>query len=54
MILLNLQTKKQKAMPVLLDLSAAFGTIDKLTDFFYCRLETYFGLRKLDLKWLNS
>ena len=50
--IIKLTAKKQHFMLVLLDLSAAFDTIDK--DILYHRLRTYFGISNLALKWLNS
>ena len=50
--IIKLTAKKQHVMLVLLDLSAAFDTIDK--DILCYRLRTYFGISKLALKWLNS
>ena len=49
---IKLTAKKQHVMLVLLDLSAAFDTIDK--DILRHRLRTYFGISNLALKWLNS
>ena len=50
--IIKLKAKKQHVMLVLLDLSAAFDTIDK--DILCHRLRTYFGISNLALKWLNS
>ena len=50
--IIKLTAKKQHVMLVLLDLSAAFDTIDK--DILCHRLRTYFGISNLALKWFNS
>ena len=50
--IIKLTAKKLHVMLVLLDLSAAFDTIDK--DIPCHRLRTYFGISNLALKWLNS
>ena len=50
--IIKLTAKKQHVMLVLLDLSAAFDTIDK--DILCHRLRSYFGISNFKLKWLNS
>ena len=50
--IIELTAKKQHVILVLLDLSAAFDTIDK--DILCHRLRTYFGISNLALNWLNS
>ena len=50
--IVKLTAKKQHVMLLLLDLSAAFDTIDK--EIICLRLRTYFGISNLALKWFNS
>ena len=50
--IIKLTAKKQNVMLMLLDLSAAFDTIDK--DILCRILRTYFGISNLALKLLNS